>query len=155
MLDFNRTFLSRKSWVPYFRLIVKYLAIESIASIGLGLGKFHTVWQVFTSVLIFSLLWQVFSLFSCQLYYDRQGIWYQSGVFPWDKGIVGVHWRDLDCCLVTVGFRSWFSRSYQLVINHRFTDCSKIVLTDMTNGRNTCITLNSLHQDFVRSRSRP
>ena len=111
MLDLNHTILSRKSWVPYCRLIVRYLAIESIASIGLGLGKFHLAWQVFTGLLIFSLLWQVFSLFSCQLYYDATGIWFQSGVFPWDKGIVGVHWRDLDCCLVTVGFRSWFSRS--------------------------------------------
>jgi hypothetical protein len=147
----DRTTLSRKSWVPYARLLIKYLAIECASSIALGLGKFHTFWQVFTGLLIFSLLCKVFELFSCQLYYDRQGIWFQSGLFPWDKGVVGLDWRDLECCLCSVGFRSWFSRSYQIVVTHRFTDRGKLVLNDMSNGRNTCITINTLHQDFAKN----
>jgi hypothetical protein len=73
---------------------------------------------------------------------------------PWDKGIVGIDWVDTQGCLCSVGFRSWFSRSYQIVINDRFSDRSKLVLNDMTNGRNTCIAVNTLHQDFVQSRSR-
>ena len=151
MPDLDRTILSRKSWVPYARLLAKYLATDCIGSIALGLGKFHTAWQLFTILLIFFLLWQIFSLSSCQLYYDATGVWCQSGLFPWDKGIVGVNWRDLDCCLCSVGFRSWFSRSSQIVVNHRFTDRGKLVLNDMSNGRNTCITINTLHQDFLRS----
>jgi hypothetical protein len=123
-------------------------------AIVLGLGNFRPAWQVFTVLLVFSLLWKVFSLLSCQLYYDRQGIWFQSGLFPWDKGIVGVDWRDLECCLVTMGFTSWLSRSSQLVVTHRFSDRSKLVVNDMSNGHNTCSTINTLHQDFVRSRSR-
>jgi hypothetical protein len=121
-------------------------------AIALGLGKFQTVWQIFTVLLIFSLLLQVFSLLSCQLYYDATGVWFQSGLFPWDRGIVGVDWRDLECCFVTMGFRSWFSHSYQIVVTHRFTDHRKLVLIDMSNGKNTCITINSLHQDVVNFR---
>ena len=44
----DRTILSRKSWVPYARLLAKYLATDCIGSIALGLGKFHTAWQLFT-----------------------------------------------------------------------------------------------------------
>jgi hypothetical protein len=148
------TILSRKSWVSYTRLLAKYLAVECASSIVLGLAHFRPAWQVFTVLLNLSLLCKVFSLLSCQLYYDRQGIWFHSGLFPWDKGIVGVDWRDLECCLVTIGFRSWLSRSSQIVVNHRFADRRQLVLNDMSNGRNTCITINTLHQDFVRSRSR-
>jgi hypothetical protein len=151
MTNLNRTTLSRKSWVPYARLLARYLAIDCIGSIALGLGKFHTAWQVFTILLICSLLWQIFSLFSCQLYYDATGVWFQSGLFPWDKGIVGLDWVDTQGCLCSVGFRSWFSRSYQIVITHRFTDRGKLVLNDMSNGRNTCITINRLHQDFAKN----
>jgi hypothetical protein len=147
----DRTILSRKSWVPYAKLIARYLAIECASSIALGLAHFRPAWQIFTVLLNFSLLCKIFELFTCQLYYDRQGIWFQSGLFPWDRGIVGLDWEDTQGCLCSVGFRSWFSRSYQIVINHRFTDHSKLVLNDMSNGRNTCITINTLHQDFLRS----
>ena len=147
----DRTILSRKSWVPYARLLARYLATECLCSLALGLGKFHTAWQVFTILLIFPLLWQVFSLLSCQLYYDATGVWFQSGLFPWDKGVVGLDWVDTQGCVCSVGFRSWVSRSYKLAIKHRFTNQSQLVLNDMSNGRNTCITINTLHQDFLRS----
>jgi hypothetical protein len=147
----DRTILSRKSWVPYIRLLAKYLAIECIGSIALGLAHFRPAWQVFTVLLNLLLLCKVFELFSCQLYYDRQGIWFQSGFLPWDKGLVGIDWVDTQGCLCSVGLRSWLSRSSQIVVNHRFSDRRKLVLNDMTNGRNTCITINALHQDFLRS----
>ena len=147
----DRTILSRKSWVPYNRLLAKYLAVECASSIVLGLAHFRPAWQVFTVLLNLSLLWQILSLSSCQLYYDATGVWFQSGLFPWDKGIVGLDWVDTQGCLCSVGFRSWFSHSYQIVITHRFTDRGKLVLNDMSNGRNTCIIINELHQDFTKN----
>ena len=58
---------------------------------------------------------------SVMLYYDDVGVWVVSGVLPWNKGVHGVKWRDMDEASYINGFVSWVTRSYTVRIGHRFT----------------------------------
>jgi hypothetical protein len=95
-------------------------------------------------------LYQFLVIRSVQLYYDDVGVWVVSGVLPWDKGISGVKWRDMDEATFVQGFWSWITRSYDIRIGHRFTKSSEIILTNIAGGKNAIATLNTYHQNMIR-----
>ncbi|KFI05377.1 hypothetical protein [Massilia sp. BSC265] len=88
---------------------------------------------------------------SVQLYYDDVGVWVVSGVLPWQRGVRGVKWRDMDDANYAGGFLAWVTRSYTVRIGHRFTRESEIVLHHMANGRRAVETINAIHQQMIRS----
>lgn len=157
--DIQRTSLSRKSWVAYARLFPLKLLTIWVLSWILKSNKPEYA-GIISNILIISayllgvrLLIQVLHLASYELYFDKQGVWLRSGLFPWDRGAFGIDWRDTEGCLTVRGFISWISRSSEIIIAHRFTDSSKIRVGDMTNALKTCNKINQLHQELVRSNS--
>ncbi|MBZ8144045.1 hypothetical protein CLD22_30180, partial [Rubrivivax gelatinosus] len=81
--------------------------------------------------------WTVYSVMltkSVRLFTDETGVWMQSGVFPWEKGISGVQWRDLGQAGYTPGFASWAMRSYDVRISHRFTTGSELYVRNVHRG---------------------
>lgn len=88
---------------------------------------------------------------SVQLYYDDVGVWVVSGVLPWQRGVRGVKWRDMDDASYAGGFFAWVTRSYTVRIGHRFTRESEIVLHHIGGGRRAVETVNALHQQMIRS----
>jgi len=88
---------------------------------------------------------------SVQLYYDDVGVWVVSGVLPWQRGVRGVKWRDMDDASYAGGFFAWVTRSYTVRIGHRFTRESEIVLHHIAGGRKAVETVNAIHQQMIRS----
>ena len=121
--------LGGKSWTAYIRVvlvgIVLFFIITPLA------WSFSVIAGVV--VLLVSLLFVVYQfllLRSFHLYYDDVGVWVYSGVLPWNKGVAGVKWRDLDEALYFQSMGSWLFKSYTIRIGHRFTKSSEIVLRD-------------------------
>lgn len=86
---------------------------------------------------------------SIKLYYDEDGVWLYSGIFPWNKGSNGIKWRDLDTALYTTGFTSWALRSYRIILSHRFTKDAEIILKDIKNGDVFVKEVNELHRQYA------
>jgi len=76
------------------------------------------------------------------LFMDDLGVWLRRGIFPWDRGIVGVRWRDLREGLFYLNPLSWLTRSYTIEIGNRYQDEPEILLTQMYRGDQAIMKIN-------------
>ncbi len=142
----DRPFLVFKlSWVAHLRellaIVVRFfLCVGGASLLSFGLDRFaHMHTQAWLPVLglLAVIGWTVYSVMltnSIRLYSDEAGVWMQSGVFPWEKGVSGVQWRDLGQAGYTQGFLSWLFKSYDVRISHRFTAGSELYLRNVHRG---------------------
>lgn len=65
---------------------------------------------------------------------DDNGVWIQTGIFPWDKGRNGLHWRDISDAAYRKGFISWLFKSHDVILNHRHTTDNDFVMKNIRNG---------------------
>ena len=135
----------RLSWVAYVREIwafVVRLLLCGIAAtlISLGLDRYadmHTEAWLPVLGLVVAIAWTVYSVMltnTVRLFTDENGVWMQSGLFPWEKGITGVQWRDIGQAGYTQGFLSWALRSYDVRVSHRFTAGAELYLRNVHHG---------------------
>ena len=139
------------SWVGYARVLALAVLLFGLA---LPATFMYANEIAAAAVLIISALivgYQLLKLRSIQLYYDEVGVWVTSGVLPWEKGLAGVKWRDMDEATFTQGFWSWLTGSYRVRIGHRVTKASEIVLDNIANGKAAAGALNAYHQNLIRS----
>ncbi|MBH1987963.1 MAG: hypothetical protein I8H76_11630 [Burkholderiales bacterium] len=144
------TSLARKSWVAYLWSVVLTLVALALTLPGAWQHGWMTALACGAAIL-FIAAYVILSLRAVHLYCDDVGVWVYSGVLPWNKGVAGVKWRDLDEAVYFQGPVSWALRSYRLRIGHRFTKSSEIILTKMWRGHEAVMTINSRHQDLIRS----
>lgn len=144
--------LGGKSWTAYIGV--------GLAAFFLFLGAVPLAWSASwvagLVVLVVSVLfvgYWVLVLRSYALYYDDVGVWVYSGVLPWNKGVAGVKWRDLDEAVYFQTLWSWLFKSYSMRIGHRFTKSSEIFLTHMARGHESVMEINSQHQELIRANS--
>lgn len=148
--DIQETALARKSWIAYVGPITRTFFSELLGvSISWHLSPVLGI-IVGVSLLAF-LTYQVLYIRSYRLYYDRTGIWFYSGVFPWEQGVNGVDWRDTEGARFFTGFKSWIFKSYRITIKHRFTNSSTVVLSHMAQGKEAVHKINDLHQELSRA----
>lgn len=144
------TSLARKSWVAYL-----WPAVLTLVALALTLpGAWQHGWMTALAcgaVILSVSAYVILSLRAVHLYCDDVGVWVYSGVLPWNKGVAGVKWRDLDEAVYFQGPVSWALKSYRLRIGHRFTRSSEIVLTKMWRGHEAVMLINSRHQELIRS----
>jgi hypothetical protein len=139
-----------KSWLAYAGVVA--LAIVLFA----GAVPLAALWNDIAAgaVLVASgmlVAYRFLLVRSVLLYYDDVGVWVVSGVLPWNRGVHGVKWRDMDEASYVNGFVSWTTRSYTVRIGHRFTKGSEIVLHNIAGGRRAVETINALHQEKIRN----
>jgi len=150
--------LGRKSWLAYVKLFVWYIVTVFLIELVLAiLNGFELI--PFSSDIIYSkviligflvlLLYSLWDTASYQLYYDEEGIWVFSGVLPWSKGVNGVRWRDLDGASYKIGAVAWFTNSYDVIINHRYTKENEIYLSDMWKGNKIVAIINEEHNKLI------
>lgn len=97
--------------------------------------------------MVAAIAWTVYSIMltnSVRLFTDENGVWMQAGVFPREKGVAGVQWRDLGQAGYTPGFASWALRSYDVRISHRFTTGSELFLRNVHRGNLAVEHVNSI-----------
>lgn len=135
----------RLSWVAYLRETWAFLMRLLLCGIGatlisLGLDRFahmHAEAWLPALGLVAAIAWTVYSAMltnSVHLFTDENGVWMQSGVFPWERGHSGVQWRDVGQAGYTQGFSSWALRSYDVRISHRFTTGAELYLRNVHRG---------------------
>ncbi len=135
----------RLSWFAHLRelwsLVVRVFICASVAVlISLALDRFahlHTVTWLPGLGIVAAVVWTGYSLMltnSVRLFTDENGVWMQSGIFPWQRGISGVQWRDLGQAGYTQGFASWALRSFDVRISHRFTTGAELFVRNVHRG---------------------
>jgi hypothetical protein len=146
----DHTSLGGKSWTAYVRVVLVGIALLFLAT--------PIAWSASTAagvvVLLASLAFVVYQfllLKSFHLYFDDVGVWVYSGVLPWNKGIAGVKWRDLDEAVYFQSMGSWLFKSYSIRIGHRFTKSSEILLSHWARGHEAVMAINGQHQELVRA----
>ncbi|SKB71293.1 hypothetical protein [Luteibacter sp. 22Crub2.1] len=131
----------RLSWVAYVRPVVTLAA-------ALVIAWFLPV--LYRSILaVLALAWFVYSVMEARevrLFVNDDGIWVSSGILPWNRGVSGVKWRDLDEASFHTGFFSWAARSYRVRIGHRFTKSSEILLMHVHEGNRAVAEINGIHR---------
>lgn len=129
--------LSKKSWTAY------------VVPTAISLFLLLIISSVNTALVILPLLYAIYSILmikSYELYSDDDGVWICSGIFPWNKGINGVKWRDLDDATYYTGFMSWALKSYTIKVSYRFTKDSELFLNHMKVGDKAVMSINSKHK---------
>ena len=138
------------SWMAYIRPLV---VSGVMVLIGLMLsGLFERQWIIGAAVglAIAWLVYQIMYIRSIEIYTDVAGVWLYQGVFPWQKGVFGVKWRDVDGALYVPGFISWLCRSYAIHVGHRYTKGSEMAVRHVRRGNQFVEHVNAEHQERVK-----
>lgn len=91
---------------------------------------------------------------SVRIYTDDGGVWMYSGVFPWQKGIVGVQWRDVGQASFTQGLGSWALRAYDIRVSHRFSTGTELFVKNVHRGHLAVEHINRIMADLQGGISR-
>lgn len=95
--------------------------------------------------------YRIMEVYSVKLFTQGDGVWVYFGVFPWNKGVYGVKWRDLNEATYRPGFFGWLTKSYTISITNRFTsDDNEVKLPFVKNGDEAVIHINKLHIHGIR-----
>lgn len=135
----------RISWVAYLKpvgisLFVWFLGFGAFAKANIWSA---VLWTVAVGLFV---AYRVMMLRSVQLYTDNDGVWVFRGIFPWNKGVSGVKWRDLEDAVYFPNFMSWALKSYTVRVGHRFTKSSEIVLANIAKGDAAVLHINAEHK---------
>lgn len=141
--------LGGKSWTAYVRVTLIALVLFVISGAAWGVSVMAGVIVSLPSLAF--VVYQVLLIKSYHLYFNDVGVWVFSGVLPWNKGVAGVKWRDLDEAVYVQSMGSWLFKSYSIRIGHRFTKSSEVLLTHWARGHEAVMTINQQHQDMVRA----
>lgn len=143
------TSLGGKSWTAYVRVVLAgVVLLFFVTPFAWSIAPFAGL-VVLLATLGF-LVYQFLLLKSFHLYFDDIGVWVFSGVLPWNKGVSGVKWRDLDEAVYFQSMGSWLFKSYSIRIGHRFTKSNEILLSHWARGHDAVMTINGRHQSLVR-----
>ncbi len=158
--NFKCNSIGKKSWFGYIKVVIWSiligLATMFIGSIILSLIAQYVKFDINSALSIFLLVvipifivYKILDLRSYKLYCDDEGVWLYSGILPWTKGVYGVSWRDLDSANYKIGFLSWLTNSYDVVISHRFTKNNEIYIKDIWNGKKLVPLINQQHNIWL------
>lgn len=144
------TSLGGKSWTAYVRVVVVGIVLLFIVT-PLAWSASTVAGVVVLGASLAFVIYQFLLLKSFHLYFDDVGVWVYSGILPWNKGVAGVKWRDLDEAVYFQSMGSWLFKSYSIRIGHRFTKSSEILLSHWGRGHEAVMAINGQHQELVRA----
>ena len=80
---------------------------------------------------------------SVTLYMDDAGVWVNRGVVPWNRGVVGVKWRDIESVVYQQGLANWLSRSFPVTVVERFTQGGEMHIEHVWHGDEAVSQMNA------------
>lgn len=141
--------LGRKSWTAYVGIFL--FTIGWFLVVPVVAWSFSWIWGTLSAlIMVIFLIHKILLLRSYNLFFDKEGIWIKWGFLPWQKGLAGVKWRDLDGAVCYQTMTSWLFKSYTIRVGHRFTRSSEIFLRHIKNGHFAMAQINSHHDNLIR-----
>lgn len=140
--------LARKSWAAY----VPSILIAAVALLGFVPFLWNTVRPLAIVLAVITIgftTYTVLLLRSYHLFMNDAGVWLDRGILPWNKGVIGVRWRDVACAVYFNSFLSWVCQAYSIEVQHRFTQGNALWVGDLHFGRNAVARINEVHQEYV------
>jgi len=123
-----------------------------IAGAACPLFTINPLWAVIHVLLITTFyIPYMLTLRSYQLFVNDVGVWVFKGIFPWNKGLIGIRWEDIDSAFFTQGFINWVFKSYPVTVSHKYTKASEIHLSHIRNGQVASEKINQLLVDRLSS----
>lgn len=135
----------RLSWIAYASLLLGLMVRFFLLGIGTTLLMWFIQmvtkdsgyrWLPLVGVAL-SMAWFVYAVvntWAVRVFTDDAGVWMFSGVFPWQRGIRGVQWRDVGEAGYRQGLMSWLFRSYSIRVGHRFTQGAELAVRHLHRG---------------------
>lgn len=140
--------IGTKSWVAYLGLVILAIVLFCLVPLAFMWNQIAAFVVLVVAALIVA--YRFFEIRNVQLYIDDVGAWVSQGVLPWQKGITGVKWRDMDEAVFYQNFWTWITRSNTIRVGHRFTKTNEIVLTHIGNGKDVVARVNGRLQQLIR-----
>jgi len=131
----NPTILARKSFTAYIKPMGIWFVVSIIAS---AISGILSIIGLLIGIGI------VLYIKSYTLFVDDEGIWVFRGIFPWNKGIYGVRWRDFGEAEFYLNPISWSLKSYRIHIKNRYKEQPEFVLKDMHKGDEAVSQINAM-----------
>ena len=153
--------VGRKSWVPYFFLILKYTVVFAVvfgiqatqiykefAMVTPSLNEYSNYLYIAISCLF---IYRFSVLRSFKIYVVQQGVFYEEGIrlFPWWKHGDGIRWKDMDMSFFRNNFLSWVTNSYTVMVNHKYTNNNDFEATHIWGGKRTSGEIESFRGRFL------
>ena len=139
----------RLSWTAYIR---PALGLIFMLFAGSVLGNFSPLFGWIMTLLGIGLaVLTVVNIRVVEVYADDAGVWMRSGFLPWEKGVTGVKWRDIDQALFFRGLFAWAFKSYEVQVAHRYTQSSELRIKHLHLGDEAVMQINQHHQNRVRA----
>ena len=146
----------RLSWLAYIRPVVFYLICVAVCVAVIVAQDHatpqtrelisHPVFQVtpyaIIAILGVLLLMRIYYLKTFRLFFNENGVYCFSGIFPWTKGVRGTAWQDISDANYFTGFVSWATKSYRIQIGHRYTKTSEMTVSNVRHGHLAVIKIN-------------
>lgn len=149
--------IGRKSWLAYGGLLLRYLLIfSSIYFLDVKLSlepNFNWVkdYSLYVYVyFIMMLFYRIAVLRSYKIAVTNEGIWLSFGIFPWAKGGNGLRWIDADMAFYYPNFLSWITNSYKITVNHKYTNKSDFMASNIWRGRKVCSEISVIQRSNLR-----
>lgn len=146
--------IGRKSWVSYVKLIIKYAIIFGVVyfiDITLSvepdfsyLKEYSLYAYCFLGVIF---VYRIAVLRSYKVYVTNEGIWLNWGILPWARGSNGLRWNDADMAFCYTNFLSWITNSYTIMVNHKYTNASDFMVSNIWRGRKACGEISSIQRN--------
>ena len=150
--------IGRKSWVAYVGLLIKYTIIFGaiyfldIFNLSLepnfGWIEEYSLYAYAFFGIIF--VYRIAVLRSYKIFVTNEGIWLNYGILPWAKGGNGLRWNDADMAFYYPNFLSWITNSYTITINHKYTNASDFMASNIWRGRKVCGEISSIQSSRLR-----
>lgn len=85
------------------------------------------------------------------VYFDTRGVWYHSGFLPWTKGIRGITWSDFGGAGYYQGFFAYIFHAYKISINNKYTESSRIFISNIHNGNEFVSAVNECRDILIQN----
>ena len=150
-------YISETWWFLIRGMIFSVIALGVVKILNLGSSKPEQNWIMLLAVLLtfVQTAYSVMLTRSIALYTDETGVWLYSGVFPWQKGITGVKWRDVGEASYKQGIMPWMTRSYSIWVSHRFSKDSELAIKHLHRGNLAVEHINGLLTSVSARMERP
>lgn len=134
-------------WTAYIKPFFVFLSFGTVGGLMTSIFWLPGTLMLLGALALF--VYQVLLIHSVRLFTHPDGVWVYSGVFPWNRGVSGVRWRDLREATFSQSFFGWLFKAYPVTVTNRYQGNNEISLPHIKNGDQAAMHINDLHVQLI------